>query len=80
MTRGRHGYAFCGRGCSLYTFGWPCSEMTFLRGRKRSPEKVLHKELKQVRASKVVLRDGEWDHRAPVTGLRARKDPLVPAN
>ncbi len=54
--------------------------MKFLRGRKRSTEKVLHKELKQVRESKFVLGDGEWDHRGPVTGLHARKEPFVAAN
>jgi hypothetical protein len=54
--------------------------MTFLRGRKRSTAKVLHTELKQVRESKVVFGDGECDHRGPVSGLRARKEPFVPAN
>ena len=74
MTRGRHGYAFVGKCAVLIPFGGRCSLMTVLKGRKRSTEKVLHKEYKQVSASKVVVRDGEWDHRAPVTGLRARKD------
>jgi hypothetical protein len=78
MTRGRHGYALCGKGCSLYTFWGRCPEMTFLRGRQRSTDKLLHKELKQVRESKVVVEAGEWDHRGPVTGRRARKYPFVP--
>ena len=34
----------------------------------------------QVSKSKVVVGYGEWDHRGPVTGLHAFKDPLVPAN
>jgi hypothetical protein len=54
--------------------------MPFLRGRKRATEKELHKELKQVRKSKVVVGDAAWDHRGPVAGLRARKDPFVPPN
>lgn len=78
MTRGKHGYDFCGKGCSLHTFRGRCSKMPFLRGRKRTTEKELHKELKQVRESKVVVGAGEWDHRGPVTGRRARKDPFVP--
>ena len=80
MTRGRHGYAFVGKCAVLIPFGGRCSLMTVLKGRKRSTEKVLHKEYKQVSASKVVVRDGEWDHRGPVAGLRAFKDPLVAAN
>ena len=80
MTRGKHGYDFCGKGCSLHTFRGRCSKMPFLRGRKRTTEKELHKELKQVRESKVVVGDGVWDHRGPVAGLRAFKDPLVAAN
>ncbi len=67
-------------GCSLYTFWGRCSYETFLRTRKRSTAKVLQTELKQVRVSKVVVGDGECDHREPVSGLRARKEPFVPAN
>ncbi len=80
MTTARHGYAFGAKGCSIYTFWGRCSGMTFLRARKRSTQKVLHKELMQVRESKAVVGDGEWDHRGPVTCCRARKDPLVPPN
>ena len=79
MTRARHGYAFGAKGCSIYTFWERCSGMTFLRARKWSTQKVLQKELMQVRESKVVVGEGLWDHRGPVARLRARKDPLVVA-
>ena len=76
MTRGRHGYAFVAKGTVFIPLGGRCSLRTFLRGRIRSTEKVLHKEWKLVSESKVVVGDGEWDHRGPVTGLRACKDPF----
>ena len=79
MTRGRHGYAFVAKGTVFIPLGGRCSLRTFLRGRIRSTEKVLHKEEMQVSKSKAVVGDGEWDHREPVTCLRASKDPLVAA-
>ena len=68
------------KGCGFCTFwGAVVLDDFFLRGTNRSPEKVLHKEYKKVSESEVVVGDGEWDHRGPVTCLRACKDPVVAA-
>ena len=42
LTRGTHGYAFVAKGAVFIPLGWRYSLRTFLRGRKRSTEKVLH--------------------------------------
>ena len=44
MTRGRHGYAFVGKGAMFIPFGGRCSLMPFFKGRKGSTEKVLQKK------------------------------------
>jgi hypothetical protein len=79
ITWGRHGYGFVGGTAVFIPFGGRCSLMAFFGGRNRSTQNVLHKEEKKVRESKVVVRDGVWDHRGPVARLRAQKDPLVVA-
>ena len=80
ITRGRHGYGFVGGSAVFIPFGGRCSLMTFLGGRNRSTQKVLHKEEKQVRESEVLVGDGVWDHRGHyVARLLAQKDPLVVA-
>ena len=79
ITRGRHDHGFVGGSAVFIPFGGRCSLMTFLGGRNRSTQNVLHKEEKKVRESKVVVGEGVGDHRGPVPRLRARKDPLVVA-
>jgi hypothetical protein len=68
-----------GGGTVFLPFGRACSFVTFFGSRKRSTHRVLHKEQKKVKGSKVVVGDGRRDHRRPVARLCAPKGPLVAA-
>ena len=62
FTRERHGYGFVG-GCVVFVpFSGRCSLVTLFGGKTRSTQRTLHKEEKQVRGRKDVVRDSVGDH------------------
>jgi hypothetical protein len=81
FTRERQGYGFVGGGRAVFVpFSGRCSLVTFFGGRTRSTQRTLHKEEKQVRGRKAVVRDGVGDHGGPVARLHAAQAPVIAAN
>ena len=80
FTRERHGYGFVGGGAVFVPFSGRCSLVTLFGGKTRSTQRTLHKEEKQVRGRKDVVRDSVGYHGRPVARLRAAQDAVITAN